>query len=361
MEKVLEAVASGHISGKGMFSLQIQKFLAEMLGVEYALLTTSSATALWMAVLLIDLREGDEVIIPSFASACIGNAVCRAFGTPVIVDVSKDSLNIDPASIETKISKRTKGIIVNHYAGIGADMDSVLDISSRYGLTVVEDCCQALFGSINEAPLGTFGRMASLDFHETCAVTMGEGGALLLNDESLIDRADIIHEKGTNRSKFFRGQVDKYTWVDHGSSCVPSELLAAVLAAQLEHLDEIRSARKRIWESYNTGLAVWARDKGVQLPFVPKGRTPSYAGYFILVPEKGLRDHVINHLKACEILSVFHYVPLHLSPMGQELGCKPGDCPVSEDTFERLIRLPFYKDLTNEEQERVIEAVCSSF
>jgi dTDP-4-amino-4,6-dideoxygalactose transaminase len=268
-------------------------------------------------------------------------------------------LNFDESLLERLITPRTKAIVVVHYAGVGCEMDSILEIARRYGIPVVEDNAHGLFGKYRSRFLGTFGCLATQSFHETKNFTCGEGGAVLINDPELIERAEILREKGTNRSRFFRGQVDKYTWVDVGSSYLPSDILAAFLYAQLESRQQIQASRKRIWEFYDRSLQDWAAASGVRLPVVPEHCEQPYHMYYLLVPNLEYRTALINYLKSKSILSVFHYLPLHLSEMGFKFGGKPGDCPVVERVSDQLLRLPFYNTLTEADQSQVVEALQS--
>jgi dTDP-4-amino-4,6-dideoxygalactose transaminase len=275
----------------------------------------------------------------------------------VFTDIRPDTLNLDERQLERLISPRTKAIVPVHYAGVGCEMDEILAIAGRHGVPVVEDNAHGLFGKYRGRWLGSMGCMATQSFHETKNITCGEGGALLLNDPQFIERAEIIREKGTNRSRFFRGQVDKYTWVDLGSSYVISDVLAAFLFAQLEVWPDIQARRRRIWETYARGLADWAHASGVRLPVVPAHCEQAFHMFYLLMPSLALRQGMIAHLKAHNIMAVFHYLPLHLSTVGARWGGKVGDCPVTEDYSDRLLRLPFYNCLSETEQSRVIDAV----
>jgi len=321
------------------------------------LLTTSCTHALDMAALLLDIQPGDEVIIPSFTFVSTVNAFVLRGARPVFADIRPDTLNLDETKLEQLVTPRTKAIAVVHYAGVGCEMDTIMEIANRHGIPVVEDNAHGLFGKYKGKYLGTFGCLATQSFHETKNFTCGEGGALLINDPRYIERAEIIREKGTNRSRFFRGQVDKYTWVDIGSSYLPSDILAAFLYAQLEMREQIQTKRRRIWEYYYKHLQDWARDHGVRLPIVPMHCEQSYHMFYLLLPSLEQRQALIDHLKKQGILAVFHYLPLHLSDMGRRFGGKQGDCPVTEDVSDRLLRLPFYNDLCGEDQERVVEAI----
>lgn len=352
-----QAVANGHISGDGPFTKKTHALLERELQVAKALLTTSCTHALELAALLLDIQPGDEVIVPSFTFVSTINAFVLRGAWPVFVDIRPDTLNLDEQQLERLITPRTRAILPVHYAGVGCEMDAIMAIANRHGVAVVEDNAHGLFGKYKGKYLGTFGSMATQSFHETKNFTCGEGGALLINDPRYVERAEIIREKGTNRSRFFRGQVDKYTWVDVGSSYLASDLLAAFLYAQLEARDKIQAKRQRVWERYNTHLMEWATEHNVRLPIIPAHCEQSYHMFHLLMPSLEARSALIAHLKAHGILSVFHYLPLNTSDMGQRFDGKPGDCPVTERVSDRLLRLPFYNDLTEEEQEHVIEVM----
>jgi dTDP-4-amino-4,6-dideoxygalactose transaminase len=354
---IVEAIANGHISGDGPFTKKCHSFLEREVGVPKALLTTSCTHALEMGALLLDLQPGDEVIFPSFTFVSTVNSFVLRGVRPVFADIRPDTLNLDETQLERLITPQTKALVPVHYAGVGCEMDTIMEIAGRHGLTVVEDNAHALFGTYKGKQLGTFGAFATQSFHETKNFTCGEGGALLINDTRYIERAEIIREKGTNRSRFFRGQVDKYTWVDLGSSYLPSEILAAFLYAQFEMRGEIQSRRQRVWDYYNTHLQGWAQANGVRLPIVPEHCEQPYHMFYMLLPSLDTRTALIDHLKARGILSVFHYLPLHISDMGLKFGGRAGDCPVTEDISDRLLRLPFYNTLTEDDQEQVVEAI----
>ena len=354
-EYMKQAIENGHISGDGPFTKKCHTFLEQELGVPKALLTTSCTHALEMSAILLDLRPGDEVIIPDFTFVSTVNAFVLRGARPVFVDVRPDTLNLDESKLEAAITPRTKAIVPVHYAGVGCEMDTILEIVARYHLAVVEDNAHGLFGRYKGKYLGTFGAMASQSFHETKNFTSGEGGALLINDPALVERAEIVREKGTNRSRFFRGQVDKYTWVDIGSSYLPSDILAAFLFAQFEQRQKIQLHRKHVWEMYQAGLKDWAGAQDVQLPQVPAYCEQSYHMFYMLMPDLDLRQKLIAYLRECGVYSVFHYLPLHLSEMGQGFGGKVGDCPVTERVSDQLVRLPFHNALTSGEQEQVID------
>lgn len=352
-----QAINAMHISGDGAFSRRCHTLLEQTLGVPKVLLTTSCTHALDMAALLLDIQSGDEVIAPSFTFVSSVNAFVLRGARPVFADVRPDTLNLNERLFEQLITSRTRAIVVMHYAGVGCEMDAIMQIAKRHNIPVIEDNAHGLFGKYKGKYLGTFGCMATQSFHETKNFTCGEGGALLINDPQYTERAEIIREKGTNRSRFFRGQVDKYTWVDVGSSYLPSDILAAFLYAQLEMREQIQEKRRQIWEYYDTNLREWAQTSGVGLPVVPGHCEQSYHTYYLLMPSLEKRERMIAHLKDCGVNSVFHYLPLHLSEMGRRFGGKEGDCPVTEDVSDRLLRLPFHNSLTLGDQAYVIEMV----
>ncbi len=354
---ISEAIERGHISGDGHFTKRCHALLEQALGVPKVLLTTSCTHALEMCALLLDLQSGEEVIFPSFAFVTTVNAFVLRGARPVFADVRPDTLNLDENGIGGLVTPRTKAIVALHYAGVGCEMDSILGIARARGVAVVEDNAHGLFGKYKGRFLGTFGCLATQSFHETKNFTCGEGGALLINDRNLVERAEILREKGTDRSRFLRGLVHKYEWVDLGSSYLPSDLLAAFLLAQLESRERIQARRRAIWELYERELAGWAVRLGVTLPSVPAHCEQPWHMFHMLLPSSDARDALIRRLEARGILAVFHYLPLHLSPMGRRLGGRPGDCPVAESISSRLVRLPFYTGLTDAEQAEVIEAV----
>ena len=356
---IAKAITNGHASGDGPFTRRCHELLERELGVPKALLTTSCTHALEMAAMLLDCGPDDEVILPSFTFVSTANAFVLRGARIVFSDVRRDTLNLDESHLEALISPRTKAIVLVHYAGVSCEMNSICTIAQRHGVRLIEDNAHGLFARYKGKYTGTFGTLATQSFHETKNITCGEGGALLVNDRSLIERALVLREKGTNRSQFFRGQVDKYTWVDIGSSYLPSDLLAAFLFAQLEGRDEIQRKRKRIWETYRRQFADWATQRGVGLPVVPVDCEQAYHMFYLILPSFEYRQALIRHLKAQGILSVFHYVPLHLSDMGRKCAAQEAHCPVTEELSLRLLRLPFYNDLTEAEQARVVDAVTS--
>jgi dTDP-4-amino-4,6-dideoxygalactose transaminase len=356
-EYILRAVANGHISGDGEFTRACSDYLARSLNVPAALLTTSCTHALEMAAILLDIRPGDEVIVPSFTFVSTANAFVLRGARPVFADIRPDTLNLDEGRVERLFSERTRAIVPVHYAGVGCEMDSLLKIAQGHGVPVVEDNAHGLFGRYRGKYLGTFGCLAAQSFHETKNFSCGEGGALLINDAGYIERAEIIREKGTQRARFFRGEVDRYTWMDVGSSYLPSDILAAFLFAQLEARETIQERRKRIWEFYAEELADWAANRGVRLPVIPPDREQPFHIFYLILPSARFREKLIVHLKERGILAVFHYLPLHLSEMGRKFGGRPGDCPVAEEVADRLLRLPFFNDISREEQARVVQAI----
>jgi len=356
-EYMQQAIAAGHLSGDGGFTRRCHQLLETVTGAPKVLLTTSCTHALEMWALLDDLGPGDEVICPAFTFVSSVNAFVLRGARPVFVDVRPDTLNLDERLIEAAITPRTKAIMVVHYAGVGCEMPAIMAIADRHGLSVIEDNAHGLFGRYADRPLGSFGRLSVLSFHETKNLTCGEGGALVINDPALVERAEIIREKGTNRSRFYRGQIDKYTWVDVGSSYLPSDLLAAYLCAQLEARDHVQARRQAIWRGYDTALAGWAARHGVRQPVVPAHCEHPAHIYYLLMPSLDDRTRLLAALRDARILSTFHYQPLHLSDMGRRFGGTPGQCPVTEDVADRLVRLPVYFDLCAADQARVIDAV----
>jgi dTDP-4-amino-4,6-dideoxygalactose transaminase len=354
-----DAITLGHSAGDGSFTAKCHAFLENVLGAPRALLTTSCTHALEMAALLLQVGPGDEVIVPSFTFVSTVNAFVLRGAKPVFADIREDTLNLDESQIEDLITPRTKAIVPVHYAGVGCAMETILEAAGQHCIAVVEDNAHGLFTRYRGRYLGTFGCLATQSFHETKNIICGEGGALVINDPRYVERAEILREKGTNRSRFYRGQIDKYTWVDIGSSYLPSDILAAFLYAQLEKREWIHARRCRIWNRYRQGFAEWAAQRGVQLPCVPPFCEHSYHMFYLVMPSLAERQGLIEHLKRRGILSVFHYLPLHLSGMGLQFGGRPGQCPVTERISDCLLRLPFYNDLTEDEQDEVIEAILS--
>jgi dTDP-4-amino-4,6-dideoxygalactose transaminase len=357
LQYMADALAQGHISGDGAYTRRCHEALEALTGAPRVLLTTSCTHALEMAALLLDLESGDEVICPPFTFVSTVNAIVLRGARPVFVDVRPDTLNLDEALIEAAITPRTRAILLVHYAGVGCEMDAIGALAARHGLVVVEDNAHGLFGRYKGRELGSFGAVSTLSFHETKNVTCGEGGALVVNEERLVDRAEVLREKGTNRNRFFRGQVDRYTWVDVGSSYLPSDLLAAYLLAQLEERAAIQARRHEIWRTYASALRGWAAGRGIGLPTVPAGCEHPAHLFYLMMPTLAERSALIEHMKARCILVVFHYQALHLSEMGRRFGGRVGQHPVTERAADCLVRLPLYYQLTADEQSRVISAL----
>jgi len=359
LQYVADCVSQGKIGGDGPYTKKCELLLEQTLGVPRALLTTSCTHALEMAALLLDIQPGDEVIVPSFTFSSTVNPFVLRGARPVFSDIRSDTLNLDDTKLESLVTRRTKAIVPMHYAGVGCEMDSILEIAERHGVAVVEDNALGLFGRYKGRYLGTFGCLAVQSFNEIKNFTCGEGGALLVNDPRYIERAEVIREKGTNRSSFLRGQVDKYTWVDLGSSYVLSDILAAFLYAQLEAHETIQAKRVRIWEYYFENLRSWCAECDAKLPFVPVYCEPSYNLFYLLMASLQERQALMEHTKSHGVLTAFHFLPLHLSRMGRQFGGRPGDCPVTELVSDRLVRLPFYNDLSETDQAFVVAALAS--
>ena len=351
------AVRSGHCSGNGSFTNRVENFVSETTGAQRVLLATSCTHALEMSALLCSLSPGDEVIVPSYTFVSTASAFALFGAKPVFVDSRKDTLNIDASLIERAVTPRTKAICIVHYGGVACEMEAITEIARRHNLVLIEDNAHGLFAKYKDNYLGTFGSLATQSFHETKNITCGEGGALLINDEGLMERAEILREKGTNRSKFLRGQVDKYTWVDIGSSWVLSDLLAAILWGQLQRATQINARRVEIWNRYHEELATWAEGQGVLRPHVPVGCEHVGHVYHLRFQTGDQRTRFTDHMKQRQISCVFHYQPLHVSPVGQRFGGFAGQCPVAEHAGDCLVRLPLHNKLNNSDQTRVIEAV----
>jgi dTDP-4-amino-4,6-dideoxygalactose transaminase len=358
LANIQEALASRRLAGDGPFCRRAEKLLEAALGTPRALATTSCTHALEMAALLLALGPGDEVILPAFTFVSTVNAFVLRGARPIFADVRRDTLNLDETRLEALVTPRTKAIVPVHYAGVGCELDAIGAIARQCGAAVVEDNAHGLFGSYRGKPLGSFGALATQSFHDTKNFTCGEGGALIVNDEKLVERAEILREKGTNRSRFFRGQVDKYTWVDVGSSYVLSDILGALLLSQLEMRTEIQRRRARIWHRYAAELTDWAASHGFRLPIVPAHCEQTFHMFYLLLTAEA-RPKFIDHLKARGVQAVFHYQPLHLSPMGLAHGGVAGSCPVTEQIADELVRLPLYNDLDDGDQGVVIDAVRS--
>jgi len=358
-ELIATAFANRSISGDGPFGKKAQTQLEKQLGVKKVLLTTSCTHALEMAAILLDLQPGDEVIVPSYTFVSTALAFVMHGAKPVFADIRSDTLNIDETKLEPLITHRTRAIVVLHYAGVGCEMDTIIDIAKRHRLIVIEDNAHGLYGKYKGKYLGSFGTFATQSFHETKNITCGEGGALLINEPSYIERAEIIREKGTNRSRFFRGEIDKYTWVDKGSSYVLSDILAAFLHAQLNEADKIQIKRKTIWNYYYEHLKDWAIANDVRLPIIPEHCEQAYHMFYLLMPSLETRTHFIKYLKENEIVAVFHYLPLHKSDMGYKLGGEQSYCPVTENVSDRLVRLPFFNEMSEEELTTIVTKIVN--
>jgi dTDP-4-amino-4,6-dideoxygalactose transaminase len=356
---ISQAHASGHLAGDGTFTKKCNAWLEQRIGCQKALLTHSCTAALEIAAILADLRPGDDVIMPSYTFVSTANAFVLRGATPVFVDIRPDTLNIDETKIEAAVTERTKAIVPVHYAGVSCEMDTIMDIARRHNLLVIEDAAQGIMSTYKGRPLGGIGHMAALSFHETKNIIAGEGGALLINDRRFIERAEIIREKGTNRSQFFRGQVDKYTWVDVGSSYLPGEIVAAFLWAQMEEADAINRRRMDIWANYHQWFASLEKSEKLRRPTVPRECTHNAHMYYVLLPDLAMRSRVIERLKARGIQTVFHYIPLHSSPIGMELGRTVGDMHHTDHTGERLLRLPLWLGLEDQLADVIAEIVAA--
>ena len=356
-----EALTSGKLSGNGRFASLCATWLERQVGVLKALITPSCTAALEMTSVLARLAPGDEVIVPDFTFVSTANAFALRGAVPVFVDVQADTLNIDPKAIEAAITTRTRAVVVVHYAGVACDMQAIMSIVERHSLILIEDAAHAIEASHRGRPLGSFGHMATFSFHETKNVQCGEGGALLINAPDLVARAEVVQEKGTNRSRFFRGEVDKYTWLDIGSSYLLSEVSSAFLWAQLERVEEITAARRAIWDRYYNDLASLEDEGVLRRPIVPSSSVHGAHMFYLLMETADLRDAILETLRRAHgVHAVFHYLPLHASPGGQRLGRLGGPTPVAEDVSARLLRLPLWVGLGDEGAGIVISAVQAS-
>lgn len=362
LDYIADAVARGHLSGDGHYTKLCHQWLEQQLGAKRALLTHSCTAALEMAAILCDIRPGDEVIMPSYTFVSTANAFVLRGGVPVFVDIRPDTLNLDEKLIESAITPKTRAIVPVHYAGVACDMDAIMAIARRRDLLVVEDAAQAVLAEYKGRRPGAIGDLGCLSFHETKNVISGEGGALLINNPDLIERAEIIREKGTNRSKFFRGEVDKYTWVDIGSSFLPSELIGAFLWAQLQHAADIIERRRQLCEIYRGALQDLADAGLLQLPQPePEGVAGNGHMFYLFTRSAAERGALLAHLKAAGVHAVFHYVPLHASPAGRKFGRTAGALPVTEDLADRLVRLPLYYNLGDDEARAIVGQVRRFF
>ena len=357
---ISQAHASGHLAGDGQFTKKCSAWLEQRIGCQKALLTHSCTAALEMAAMLADLEPGDEVIMPSYTFVSTANAFVLRGAIPVFVDIRADTLNIDETKIEAAVTQRTKAIIPVHYAGISCEMDTIMDIARRHNLLVIEDAAQGIMSTYKGRPLGSIGHMAALSFHETKNIISGEGGALLVNDARFAERAEMIREKGTNRSQFFRGQVDKYTWVDIGSSYLPGEIVAAFLWAQMEEADAINKRRLDIWANYHQWFVNLEKEGKVRRPVVPRECVHNAHMYYLLLPDLARRTSFIERLKAKDIYTVFHYIPLHSSPRGQAVGRIVGEMGNTDATGDRLVRLPMWLGLEDHIAHVIAEVVSAA-
>lgn len=359
---IADAVMSGNTAGDGKYGKQCQKILEQIIGYDCrVLLTTSCTSALEIAAFLLDLEPGDEVILPSYTFVSTANAFCIRGAKPVFVDVCPQTMNLDLNGVRDAISPRTKAIVPVHYAGVSCDMDHLMAMANERNIPVIEDAAQAIKSTYKGRPLGSFGALATLSFHETKNINCGEGGALIINNRTFLERAEIIREKGTNRANFFRGSVDKYTWVAPGSSYVISDMLAAYLAAQLENIDQIQAKRLHVYNLYLKSLMPLAQQGLFQLPVIPQFNQHNAHMLYLITENRAARDALISHLACRDIRAVFHYVPLHTSPFGQTYGYRAGDLPFTEDLSARLVRLPMYVSLSDEDVYKVTDAVYEFF
>lgn len=361
MNYIKEAIEAHKICGDGKFTRKCSRWMEKRFGAQKILLTTSGTTALEMATLLAGFKEGDEVILPSFTFSSTATAVVLTGATPVFVDIRPDTMNIDETKIEDAITEKTKGIMVVHYAGIACEMDTIMDIAKRHGLIVIEDAAQGVMSTYKNRPLGTIGTFGCYSFHETKNYSMGEGGGLVINDSKYNERAEILREKGTNRSKFLRGQVDKYTWVDYGSSYLPSDMNAAYLWAQLQVADKINESRLKTWNAYDEAFRPLAEEGLCEIPTVPAECVHNAHMYYIKLKDLKERTRFIDMMKRNLIVTVFHYVPLHSAPAGLRFGRFNGEDVYTTKESDRLVRLPMYYDMKQEDLDHIIETVYAFF
>ena len=358
---VNEALQNGHFSGDGPFTKKCCKLIERLTGCPKAILTTSCTHALELAALLLEIKPGDEVILPSFTFVSTANAFVLRGATPVFADIRPDTINMDERRLEGLITERTRAIVPVHYAGVACEMDTILSIAGKHGIPVVEDNAHGFGAKYKNRTLGTLGNLGTQSFHETKNLSCGEGGALILNQPELIDMAQIIRDKGTNRALFLRGEIDKYTWVSKGSSYALADILAAFLLAQLEEFQEIQARRKRIWEYYQEKLTPLQTSGYITLPTVPAHCVQSFHLFYLVTRTQPERNQLLDYLNGNGVNAVFHYVPLHSSKMGRQLGWSPEDCPVAEDMSRRLVRLPFFNLLDHAGQDHVIANLHSFF
>jgi len=358
---IAQSVLSGKIAGDGLFTKKCERFLENRFDSGRFLLTHSCTAALEMAAILCKIGPCDEIILPSFTFVSTANAFYLRGAKMIFVDIRPDTLNIDETKIQEAITPQTKAIVPVHYAGVACEMETIMAIAKDQNLMVVEDAAQGLDAKYKDRYLGTIGDIGAFSFHETKNVICGEGGAICLNSKKLIERAEIIREKGTDRSKFFRGEIDKYTWMDIGSSYLPSDIVAAFLFAQLENIDQIGWKRKSLFDYYYDRLQPLAAEGHLELPYISKESSSNNHMFYILLRDEETRNEIIDRMKSNDILSVFHYLPLHRSPVGRQMGYKEGDFPVTESISRRLLRLPFYYELTQKEQDQVVDIIKKYF
>ena len=356
---IAQSISFGNISADGRFTKACNELLCDRFNLGSSLMVTSCTSALEMAAILCNVEPGDEVILPSYTFVSTANAFVRAGVKPVFVDIRPDTLNMDETQIENAITNRTKAIVPVHYAGVACEMDTITEIADRHGIYVVEDAAQGVHAYYKGRALGSIGHMGTYSYHETKNYVCGEGGTLTINHPELKTRAEIIRDKGTNRQQFFRGAVDKYTWVDVGSSYVLSELSCAFLYAQLEALDKIRSLRKKVFDNYRHLLSGLEEERYLRLPVIPDDCETNYHMFYVLLKDQQTRDSLMQYLREHDINAVFHYIPLHTSPMGRSFGYRDGQLPVTEDLSGRLLRLPFFNEISFSQQERITDWINS--
>jgi len=361
INNILNSLYSNKISGDGVYTSKCNKLLEEKFGVYKVLLTTSCSISLDMAAILFNIKDGEEVIMPSYSFPSLANSFLMRGAQIRFVDIKEETFNIDEEKIESAINRNTKAIAIVHYAGVSCNMEKIINIAKDHSLLVLEDAAQAINSKYKEKYLGTMGDLGTFSFHETKNIISGEGGALLINNEEYAERAEIIREKGTNRNKFFRGEIDKYTWVDIGSSFLPSEVIASFLYAQLEMLDDITEKRLDIWNYYYMNLEDLEKEGFLKRPVIPKDCSHNGHIFYILLRKNSIRDNLIKYLRNRNISSLFHFLPLHLSPMGQKLGYKKKDLPITENISGKILRLPFYYDLKRKDQDLVVNSIRNFF
>jgi dTDP-4-amino-4,6-dideoxygalactose transaminase len=358
---IAQAVQYGNLAGDGEFTKRCSRLMEERFDIPRVLLTPSCTAALEMAVMLYNIGPGDEVLMPSFTFVSTANAVVRLGATPRFVDVCPDTLNISPDAMRQAVSSKTRALLPVHYGGVSCDMDPIGDLAKEINCPIIEDAAQGVNAFYGNKALGSIGALGAYSFHDTKNYICGEGGALCVNDESLIERAENIRNKGTNRSQFIQGTVDKYTWVDVGSSYVPNELSCAFLFGQLELLDQIADRRKRVFDNYHAALKPLEDAGHLRLPVIPPNCTSNYHMFYVVLKSGQARTDLLNFLRVREIQSVFHYIPLHSSPMGRKVSPSSQDLPVTDDLSQRLLRLPFYHDISDSNQRTVADAIAEFF